>query len=231
MRIDRPAHHIAMYFARACAAFFILALVAGCTTSQTFPAAHDQPLALRSGDLEAHGLTFITPSTVTGQEEEKQAVALIFAQVIKSERSTIKVVTLAEALNAINKAGLSDEYKRMYDDYRDTGLFRKTMLFRIGELTGARYVAQIKLQGFSQGSKERFGAFGFRLVETRTANVRLFLQIWDTRDGSIAWEGMQEMMYSRERLSEQPITLQAAVERAAKNLLRSLPAGATGATR
>jgi hypothetical protein len=38
-------------------------------------------------------------------------------------------------------------------------------------------------------------------------------------------------MYSRERLSERPITLQAAVERAAKNLLGSLPAGATGATR
>jgi hypothetical protein len=230
MRTDRLADHM-VHFTRACAAIFILAVLAGCTTSQTFPAAQNQPLALRSGDLEAHGLTFITPSTVTGQEEEKQAVALIFAQVIQRERNAIKVVTLAEALNAINKAGLSDDYKRMYDEYRDTGLFKSTMLRRIGELTGTRYAAQIKLQGFTQGAKERFGAFGFRLVETRYANVRLFLQIWDTRDGSIAWEGMQEMMYSRERLSERPITLQAAVERAAKNLLGSLPAGATGATR
>ena len=72
----------------------------------------------------------------------------------------------------------------MYDDYRDTGLFSPEVLKRIGALTGTRYAAQIKLQAFTQGAKERFGIFGFRLVETRYASVRLFLQIWDSRDGT-----------------------------------------------
>lgn len=160
---------------------------------------------------------------MTGQKEEKQAVAMIVAHVVHAERSGIKVVGLPQTLNAINKSGLSDDYKRMYDDYRDTGIFKRDMLRRIGELTGARYAAQLKLQGFTQGAKERFGAFGFRLVETRYAQVRLYLQIWDTADGTIAWEGMQEMLHSRERVSEKPITLQVAVERAAKGLVGAIP--------
>jgi len=198
-------------------------VLGGCTTSQVFPATQEQHLALRKGELESHGVAFITPSTVTGQEEEKQAVAMIVAHVVHTERGGIKVVGLPQTLNAINKSGLSDDYKRMYDDYRDTGLFKRDMLKRIGELTGTRYAAQLKLQGFTQGSKERFGALGLRLVETRYAQVRLYLQIWDTLDGSIVWEGMQEMVYSREQLSERPVTLQAAVERAAKGLVMAMP--------
>jgi hypothetical protein len=210
----------------------LVAALGGCVT-QSFPAAQSQRLALAGGELEAHGVAFITPSTVTGQEEEKQAVALIVAQVMNAERTSIKVVTLPEALNAINRAGLSDDYKRMYDEYRDTGLFKRDMLGRIGALTGTRYIAQIKLQGFTQGAKERFGAFGLRIVETRYANVRLFMQIWDSYDGTIAWDGMQEMLYSRERLrlTEKPITLQVAVERAARGLVKTLPHYAIGGSR
>jgi hypothetical protein len=206
----------------------IALLSAGCATVQVFPATQQQRITLAAGDLEKAGVAFITPSTVTGQEEEKQAVALIFAHVLRDERPGMHVVTLAEALSAINKAGLSDDYKRMYEEYRDTGLFKSAMLKRIGELAGVRYVAQIKLQGFTQGAKERFGAFGFRLVETRYANVRMFLQIWDSEDGTIAWEGIQETLYSREGINEKPITLQIAVERAARNLVKTLPANGPG---
>jgi len=215
---------------------FIVVLVAAllsaaCTTVQMFPATQQQRLSLESGALERAGVAFITPSTVTGQEEEKQAVALIFAQVLRNERPRISVVTLAEALSAVNRAGLSDDYKRMYEEYRDTGLFKSPMLRRIGELVGVRYVAQIKLQGFTQGAKERFGIFGLRLVETRYANVRIFLQIWDTDDGTIAWEGIQEMLYSWEGITERPITLQVALEQAARSLVKALPENAVESSR
>lgn len=91
------------------------------------------------------------------------------------------------------------------------------MLKQIGEVTGARYVAQIKLQGFTQG------AFGLRIIETRYANVRLFLQIWDSSDGAIVWEGMQEMLYARDRITEEPVTFRVAVERTARSLVAKLP--------
>jgi len=200
-----------------------LAGLAGCFGVQVFPTAQERVISLGSSQLESHGIAFITPSAATGQEEEKQAVAFVFAEVLKRQRERVRVVALAESLNAINKAGLADAYKRMYDDYRDTGLLKRDILEQLGQATGSRYIAQIKLQGFWQGAKERFGFLGLRIIETRFASVRIFLQIWDSRDGTIAWEGMQEILYARDRVSEEPVTFRAAVERAAEELVARLP--------
>jgi hypothetical protein len=205
------------------AAVLLVLLLGGCLGVQIHPTLHEQAISLSAGDLEAGGLAFITPSTVTGQEEEKQAVALIFAEVLKRERSRIRVVALAETLGEINRTGLAEAYTRMYHDYRHTGLFERHILKQVGAVTSSRYLAQLKLQRFSQGDKERFGAFGFRIVETRFASVRLFFQIWDTRDGTIAWEGMQEMIYAEDKVAEQPVTLQTVIDRTARDLIARLP--------
>lgn len=197
--------------------------LAGCQSTQINPSLQEHRISLRTGDLDASGIAFLTPSTVTGQEQEKQAVAFTFADVIKRDRQGMRVVTLAETLSAVNKAGLADAYKRMYDDYRDTGLLSGDVLKQIGAATGARYLAQLKLQGFLQGAKERFGALGLRVVETQYAHVRLFFQIWDSSDGSIAWEGMQEMRISHETVTEDPVMQRTVLERTAEDLIRRLP--------
>jgi hypothetical protein len=201
----------------------LLLALAGCASTQVYPSLQEQPISLRPGELEAGGVAFITPSTVTGQEQEKQAVALTFSDVLKSERKSLRVVTLAETLGALNKAGLADEYKHMYDDYRDTGLLARPVLRRVGEATGSRYLIQLKLQGFGQGSKERWGFLGLRVVETQYAHVRLFFQVWDSTDGSIVWEAMQEMRVSHETMTEEPVMQRAVLERTAQDLIAKLP--------
>jgi hypothetical protein len=201
-----------------------VALLAGCSTLPIYySTVHDQVISLRERDLEASGIAFITPSTITGQEQEKEAVALTFTDVLKGLRPGLKVCTLAETLGAVNKAGLSDTYKRMYDDYRDTGLFPAEPLRRVAKAAGARYVAQLKLQGFSENSKGRFGILGLRIVETKYADLRLFFQIWDSRDGSIAWEAMQELRVTRESITEEPMMLRNVLERSALELILRLP--------
>ena len=210
----------------ALAAFASAALLfafAGCQGTQVYPNLQQQLISLRAGDLEASGIAFLTPSTVTGQEQEKQSVALTFADVLKRERQKLRVVTLAETLGAVNKAGLADDYRRMYDDYRDTGLLSREVLRRVSAATGARYLAQLKLQGFGQGAKERFGVFGLRIVQTQYGHVRLFLQIWDSSDGSIAWEGMQEMRISQETVTEEPVMQHTVLEHTARDLIAKLP--------
>ena len=206
------------------AAVLLLALLAGCTLSPNYYSTlKEQPISLARGELEAAGIAFVTPSTVTGQEEEKQAVALAFADVLKRERPALKVSTLAETLGALNRAGLLDPYQRMYEHYRTTGLFPADVLQRVSQVTGARYIGQLKLQGFSQGSKGRFGLLGFRVMETLYGDVRLFLQIWDARDGTIAWEGMQELRIAMDSTSEEPVTLRDLLERSAHDLVARLP--------
>jgi hypothetical protein len=168
-------------------------------------------------------MAFITPSTVTGQEEEKQEVALTFAEVLRKDRPAILCLSLSETLNAINQAGLAEDYKRMYVDYRDTGIFNRDILRKVGEATKTRYVAQLKLMSFSQGSDNRFGVFGLRLVDTKFADLRLFFQIWNTQDGAIAWEGVQEIHYAIDRITEKPVTQKVIIEKAARQIIAKLP--------
>ena len=206
------------------AALLGLGLVAGCSTVPVYyPTLQEQVISLREGDLEASGIAFITPATVTGQEQEKEAVALTFTDVLKGQRPALKVSTLAETLGAVNKAGLAETYKRMYEEYRDTGLFSAEALRRVGAAAGARYVAQLKLQAFTQSSKGRFGFLGLRVVETHYADVRLFFQIWDSRDGSIAWEAMQELRMARESTTEEPLMLRKVLEHSAREIIARLP--------
>ncbi len=211
-----------MTWMRQSLAVLCLAL-AGCSTTQIYPTLQEQRISLRAGDLEAAGLAFITPSTVTGQEQEKQAVALSFADIMKRERPAVRVTTLAETLGAVNKAGLADTYRKMYDDYRDTGLFDGAVLKRVGAATGARYIAQLKLQRFEQGAKDRFGLFGMRIVETKYAHLRLFLQVWDSADGSIAWEGVLELRIAQDTMTEEPVMQRTILERTARDLVARLP--------
>jgi hypothetical protein len=200
------------------------ALLGGCSTGLLYyPKVNEQVISLSKGDLEAAGIAFMTPSTVTGQEQEKEAVALTFTDVLRKERLGLKVIPLAETLGAVNKAGLADTYRRMYEDYRDTGLFPGEALRRVGAATGTRYLAQLKLQNFNESSKNRFCFLGFRLVDTQYADLRLFFQIWDARDGSIAWEAMQELRITRESTTEEPLMLRRLVERSAQELIAKLP--------
>jgi heme-degrading monooxygenase HmoA len=123
----------------------------------------------------------------------------------------------------VNTAGFPDIYKRMYDDYRDSGLFPAEALRRIGAATGMRYVAQLKLQNFSENSKGRFGFLGLRLIETQYADVRLYMTVWDSRDGTVAWEAMQELRITRENSTEEPLMLRKVLERSARELIAKLP--------
>jgi hypothetical protein len=198
-------------------------LLPGCSIDQVHSTADHEDFSLDKNDLETYGLAFITPSTVTGQEEDKQTLAFAFANVMQEIRPDIRLLTLAETISAINVANMAEDYKLMYVDYRDTGVFKHDLLKKVGEVTGTRYLGQLKLSDFSQNSKARFNLFGFRLLQTKEANIRIFFQIWDSVDGTIAWEGTEEMSYSWDTGSEKPVTFRRIVEKTANNLITLLP--------
>jgi hypothetical protein len=201
----------------------VVILPCACFTPQVHDQGQTRIISLKADDLSTHGMAFITPSTVTGQEEEKQEVALTFAEVLRKDRPAILCLSLSETLNAINQAGLAEDYKRMYVDYRDTGIFNRDILRKVGEATKTRYVAQLKLMSFSQGSDNRFGVFGLRMIDTKFADLRLFFQIWNTQDGTIAWEGVQEIHYAIDRITEKPVTQKVIIEKAAREIIAKLP--------
>ncbi|HHJ16153.1 MAG TPA: hypothetical protein ENJ80_05590, partial [Gammaproteobacteria bacterium] len=82
----------------------VLALNTGCATDQVHAKVQYEEISLTGDDLASHGLGFITPSTVTGQEQDIQSLAFIFAHVLEKERPDVRVIGLPEALSAINRA-------------------------------------------------------------------------------------------------------------------------------
>lgn len=205
-------------------AVILLALVpAACTTPQILATVQVQPLHLTSEGLRGASLAFITPSSFTGQEEDKQALALSFHAVIHEQRPDLRLVSLPMALTEVNRAGLAGEYRRMLEDYRLTGLLDRDILRQVGDVTGARYIGQLKLAGFRQESKDRFGTLGFRIFQTQSTVVRLFFQIWDSQDGSIVWEGAAEVTLAQDAIAEKTVTFRSAVEESARRLVERLP--------
>lgn len=206
-----------------CAVLVLAPLLSACTTPQIHGLTSAQVISLKPQELQTAGMAFITPSTVTGQEEDKQALALAFIDVLHDRRPEIHAISLAETLSIINRAGLAKAYRQMVDDYRYTGLFDRDALQQLAKVAGVRYLAQLKLSGFRQVSKSRWGFLGVRLIDTQMTDMRLFLQIWDSQDGSIAWEGVDELSYARDAFSEKEITFRDAVQESARNLVGRLP--------
>jgi len=178
---------------------------------------------LEAGQLEKHGLAFMTPSTVTGQEEDKQSLALIFSDVVIKKMPRVRCVTLPETLSAINRGELTDEYKQMYQNYSTRGIFARESLRKVGEVAGARYVIQLNLADFGRRTEKRWGIAGIRVFATKTTHIRLFMQIWDSQEGNIVWEGSHELSHGYGTVQEKPVTFQKVVEESASALLDQIP--------
>lgn len=192
-------------------------------TQQTAPTTQVLAISLQPEDFRTGGVAFITPSSVTGQEEDKQALALAFTEVLVNARPDLHIVPLPQTLGAVNRQGLTREYRQMFEDYRLAGIFDLETLQKVAKVTNTRYLAQLKLGAFRQESKARFGLLGLRVLETKTSTIRLFLQIWDSSDGSVAWEGAQESTVSHESLAEEYVSMKSIVQESARDLVAHLP--------
>ena len=205
------------------AGIIVMTLLSGCAvTTQSYPTTLVQSVNLESQALKTGGIAFITPGTVTGQEEDKQNLALAFTDALKQARPDLRIVSLPETLGIINREGLAEEYRKMYEDSRLTGIFNRDALRTISHQTGVRYIAQLKLGGFTQTTQALWGFLGFNLSITEITTLRLFLQIWDGENGTIAWEGSQELTLSSNQIKQSPVSFKDTVERSAQELITRL---------
>jgi hypothetical protein len=74
-----------------------------------------------------------------------------------------------------------------------------------------------------QGARGRFSLLGLSLLQTQYANMRVFFQVWDSEDGTIAWEGIDEITLAKDTQRELPISFRAIAEHAATDLVQLLP--------
>ncbi len=194
----------------------------GCSTQIKTSIEHNVHL-LKKNDLKKYGLTFITPTTITGMEEDRQYLALTFSHALKTLRPELVISDLSKALGAINRADLTESYARMYEGYNVTGIFNKNTLRKIGQVMDNRYICQLKLSHFKSEAQGRLGLLGFAMFDTEKANLRLFVQIWDSEKGIIVWEAAQEITYAHDTSAEEPVTFERMIRLAAKDIAAVLP--------
>jgi len=200
-----------------------LVLAACESTPQIYSNPKHEILQLAQADLREGGLAFLTPSTVTGQEEDRQTLAYVFSSTLQAERPDIRFVPLSSTISAVNRAGLGDTYRKMYADYRETGLFDTATMQRVAQATGVRYLGQLKLARMEQNSRGRLGILGLSLLNTQYAYMRVFFQVWDSRNGAIVWEGISEVTLAMDTGKELPMSFQSVAGEAAKSLVKRLP--------
>lgn len=194
----------------------------GCSTQLYTNIEHNVHL-IEKGEIKTDGLTFITPTTITGMEEDKQYLALTFSHALVKLRPELKVADLSYTLGQINNSNLTDEYAKMYDGYSITGIFNRETLKKIGDLTGNRFLCQLKLSHFRQEAQGRLGLLGLSMFDTEKANLRLFVQIWDSHKGIIVWEAAQEITYAHDTSDEDVVTFERMIRLAAKDIAKVLP--------
>lgn len=198
--------------------------LAGCAnTAQLSANTEATDFSLDPVAFRTEGVGFLTPVSATGQEANRLALALAFADSLADAREELRVVSLAEVLSAVNRAGLASEYKAMIDAYAATGIMEKRTLQRVGEASGARYLGLLGLADFDQGVNKRFSIGGLRLLDTKLSSIRLSWQIWDSATGAIAWEGIDEIHYAYDTGREHPVSFGFVAGQAAANLVARIP--------
>jgi hypothetical protein len=202
----------------------LMLLLSGCTIApQTNSEIEYTSIALHANDLENFGIGFLTPAAATTLETDKQSLSLMFADELVQMRPDVRVATLPAVLSAVNENGMAAGYKQMYRDYLETGILEQDLLREIGDVAEVRYLAQLSLAGFKQGGNRRFGVFGLRVVETKQATMRVFMQIWDSDTGVVAWEATQEVNYAYDTGAEKPVTFKTIAELTAREMFKVLP--------
>ncbi len=210
-------------WARLALILLIAGLVTGCANGMAHREARSENVSLDAGALELGGVAFLTPAVAFGHEEDPQVLALIFEEALAQARPEIPTVPLTETLGAINQAELPAEYKRMLTDYRDTGIYKQDALEAVAATVDVQYLLRLSLARFTQTRRSRMSVFGFRIMDTTDANVRLFVQIWDAHSGTIAWEGFEELNRQADDVCNRPVTFNELVQEAVVDLIAQLP--------
>jgi hypothetical protein len=172
-------------------------LSAGCSSSLHMAddhvtwAARTQALDIRALTCEpVTTLGVIAPSGIQGLSS---TVAYSLTTALSKTSPRIRAVPMPETLNRLADNDLSGEYGELLAGFGRTGTLERDRLKRIGAALGSRYVMQPGLAEFSQGLFDKFEFWGIKIVRTRIATVRLWLQIWEAPTGHLLWESTGEL--------------------------------------
>jgi hypothetical protein len=137
----------------------------------------------------------------------------MLGEVLRLVAPHIHIVSQQQTISQINQQGLAAEYNQMRVDAEQSHILDRKPLKQVGMAIGARYVFQPRLAAFTQTMYDRwtFPGAGVLLSQTRQCNLRMSVQLWDTKTGELLWASMAEGTMQSEALAKDPVYLEDAV--------------------
>jgi hypothetical protein len=173
---------------------------AGCTTPLHLTDSHvtsaPRPPAVDVGVLVCQRVATLGPAVAPGLQGMSPTVSYALATALSKAEPPIRTMPMAEMLNRLSDQGLGGEYSEVLAAAGRGGILDRDRLRRIGAALGSRYVLQPGLAEFSQTLVDKFEFAGLKMLRTRMAALRLWLQLWDAQSGHLLWESTGEVTVS-----------------------------------
>ena len=196
---------------------FVLAVMTGCsssiygwqvrTNSTAFSPSFD-PASLGKEPVAVLGAL-----TMPGLRGNEVGLDYMLGEVLHRVAPQFHIVSQQQTISQINQQGLAVEYNQMRVDAEQSHILNRDPLKKVGMAIGARYVFQPRLASFTQTMYDRwtFPGFGVVVSQTRQSNLRMSVQLWDTKTGELVWASMAEGTMQSEALAKDPVYLEDAV--------------------
>jgi hypothetical protein len=196
---------------------FVLVSVTGCsssiygwqvrTNSTAFSPSFDP------GSLGQEPVAVLGALTMPGLRGNEVGLDFMLGEVLNRVAPHIRIVNQQQTISQINQQGLEPEYNQMRIDAEQSHILDRNPLKKVGVAIGARYVFQPRLASFTQTMYDRwtFPGFGVLVSQTRQSNLRMSVQLWDTKTGELLWASMAEGTMQSEALAKDPVYLEDAV--------------------
>lgn len=198
--------------ARLCAASALL-LLTGCATSSTHSRSYTDPTV---GSRIISSLAILPIRNAPIAQSESIRLNREIAQTVQRQNSGLRVIGPVEAVDALNKAGLVDDYDRYLTALAQSGIPNAEILQRVGSALGADAIMQGQIVGLIQSD-------GYYPGHAGTTKFSLRYSIVSAADGLLLWETSADVQHNTATVFEQAPPLETVLADATATVLKSIP--------
>jgi hypothetical protein len=142
--------------------------------------------------LEGKRIAVLNALVGTTLEGYRHQVSQSLFKALSKKSYPFEVISPQATKSQLNREGLARKVSAMAFEYSQSGILDLDTLRTIAHTLDWDYVIQPSMAEFRQALDTRLRFFGLRVFQTRITNLRLSLQLWDTRSGEIVWESSGE---------------------------------------
>jgi len=147
----------------------------------------------------------------------------ILAKTLYELRKEIPIVPPDQTMSLINKNNMTGVYASLLKEYRETSILNKKPAAKIASITKSRYLMLPVLVNRETYRDTRLSFFGLKVAETREAELRLFLQIWDSTTGDLVWQGTGSATVATDYVLSIPVLTEEVARRIWRDLVPKIP--------